>query len=299
MIQSMRPRQWVKNGLLFAGFIFAGGFREPPEEAWRGLAAVITAFVAFCCFSSATYIVNDIIDREGDRAHPEKKHRPIASGRLSVSAALVGVLILVLVGFILAWFISLQAGSNDFLLIACLYVFLTLVYSYLLKHWVIIDVLTLAGGFVLRVVAGCVALPVTISEWLVLCTLFLALFMGFCKRRHELLLLGENNATTRKVLPQYTASLLDQMIAVTAALTIMSYSLYTFTAKHTHFLGRESPWVMLTIPFVIYGVFRYLYLVYRKDQGGTPEDLFSDRPMLVAILLWGLVVVLLSIKVAG
>ena len=298
-IRCMRPRQWTKNGLMFAGFIFAGRFREPSDELFSGLLRVLIAFLAFCLISSATYILNDVVDRDSDRAHPEKKDRPIASGRLSIAFAVSASAALALAGFALSWFVSHQAANDAFLIVALVYLVVTLLYSFFLKHWVVIDVLILSAGFVIRVIAGCVALPVTISEWLVLCTLFLALFMGLCKRRHELLLLGDNTATTRKVLPQYTATLLDQMIAVAATLTIMSYSLYTFTAKHTHFLGRESPWVMLTIPLVMYGVFRYLYLVYRKDLGGTPEDVFTDRPMLLAVVLWGMMVVLLSIKLSG
>lgn len=296
LFRCMRPRQWSKNGLLLAGLIFAGKFRQPPETLFADLLQALLAITAFCLFSSVTYIVNDIIDVESDRAHPDKCNRPLASGRLSVSSAGVAAILIAALALVLSFAVSTQAHNYEFLLVSLLYLLVTMGYSIWFKHWVIVDVLVLAGGFVLRVIAGCVALPVQISPWVVLCTLFLALFMGLCKRRHEILLLGDNNAVTRKVLPHYTAQLLDQMIAVATALTIMAYSLYTFTADHTYFLGRESPWVMLTIPCVMYGVFRYLYLVYRKDLGGTPEDVFSDRPMLINLILWGLIVVLLSVR---
>lgn len=300
-IEGMRPRQWQKNGLLLAGLVFAGRFRNPESVAvlLADVTRVIIAVLAFCLFSSATYVLNDIIDRESDKSHPDKCERPIASGRLPVSSAFAGACTLAAVGAALAVYVSLRSGSYGFLLMSLFYLLLTVSYSFWFKHWVIVDVLVLSAGFVLRVAAGCMSLPVDISPWLVLCTLFLALFMGLCKRRHEILLLGENSVSTRKVLPHYTAQLLDQMIAAVTALTIMAYSLYTFNADHTVFLGRESPWVMLTIPFVMYGVFRYLYLVYRKDLGGTPEDVFTDRPMLINLLLWGLIVVYLSVKAPG
>lgn len=286
LLKSLRAEQWTKNGLLLAGWIFAGHPRLGWQQAIPEFLRLLVAVLAFCLLSSATYLINDCCDVEQDRRHPVKCNRPVAAGVVPVRAAVGAAGALVVLGLALSWIVSAWAGGYLFLLSAVAYFLLTLGYSLWLKHYVIADVLVIALGFVLRVVAGCVALPVDISPWIVLCTLLLALFLGLCKRRHELLALEEGAGDTRRVLPKYSSQLLDQMISVATSLTIMSYCLYTFTAPHKLVLGRESPWLMVTIPFVLYGLFRYLYLAYRRDLGGNPELMFTDRPLLACMLLW-------------
>lgn len=294
LLRSFRVGQWTKNGLLFAGLIFAGrprlGMDTFLPELWR----VLLGVVAFCLLSSATYLINDCCDVEHDRRHPEKRHRPIAAGAVPVWLAVACSVALVLAAAVASWAVTLGAGEPWFALVAATYFALTLAYSVRLKHLVIIDVLTIAAGFVLRVVAGCTAVPVRISPWIVLCTLLLALFLGLCKRRHELVVLEDSSGEFRKVLPKYTPQLLDQMISVATSLTIMSYCLYTFDKEYKLLVaGPESRWLMLTIPFVIYGLFRYLYLAYRRDLGGNPELMFTDRPLVLCLALWVIVVLLL------
>lgn len=297
LTRAIRTRQWAKNALLFGGFLFAGRLRNNPE-LWSESARVFLAFLCFCALSGAAYLLNDWRDLESDRLHPIKKDRPLAAGRISIpqAGALLAILLLLAVVCALAvWREAPRAWG--FGLTAALYFALTLAYSVVLKHEVIIDVLSVAAGFVLRVVAGCLALPVAISPWIVFCTFNLALFIALLKRRAELLELGED-AGTRRVLRGYNLPLLDTFIAIAAALTIISYSLYTFNAPHAETLGQglaQTPLLMTSIPFVVYGVFRYLLLAHASPVGGEPEQMLRDKPLVLTVFLWTLWVAILTI----
>jgi 4-hydroxybenzoate polyprenyltransferase len=277
LIVTLRPEQWTKNLLVFAGVMFGGRLLDS-----SALAYAVGAFAAFCALSSAVYIFNDLADREADTQHPLKCMRPIASGQLSpVTAATVGI---ALAGAALAaaTFMRPELG-----LVAAAYLVLLLLYSAALKHLVIIDVLVIAAGFVLRAVAGAVAVSVPISHWLLVCTTLLALFLALSKRRHELTLLGDGATGHRRILEEYSPYLLDQMIAVVTASTLVAYTLYTTDAETAARLGSRR--LGLTIPFVLYGIFRYLYLVHQKRGGGSPSTmLVTDRPLLACVALWAL-----------
>ena len=282
ILKTMRPGQWTKNLLVFAGLIFARHLFEAPL-----LFRTIAAFGIFCLLSSAIYIINDIKDVERDRIHPLKSKRPIAAGELSLSAAGKAAVLISISSVCLAFLLNRQFG-----VVALIYFVLLFAYSLYLKHIVILDVLTLALGFVLRAIAGAVVIDVEFSSWLLLCTILLALFLGLSKRRHELTLLGENAQSHRKILEEYSPHLLDQMIGVVTASTLMAYALYTM-APETHEKFGTS-YMILTIPFVIYGIFRYLYLVHQKEQGGSPTKLLlNDKPILLNVVLWALVSVLI------
>jgi 4-hydroxybenzoate polyprenyltransferase len=268
----------VKNLFVFAGLVFA-------QKLFTPLALVaLAAFAVFCALSGAVYLVNDVADRDKDRLHPTKRDRPIASGRLSVAAAVPAAALLV----ILALGASLRI-SWPFAAVAAAYAGLLILYSLWLKHLVIVDVLVVAAGFVLRAVGGAVAIDVEISGWLLICTILIALFLALGKRRHEYLALGAGAATHRPILAEYSAELLDQMIAVVTASTVTAYALYTMSPEtvakfHTQLLPA-------TLPFVLYGIFRYLYLLYRRQLGGNPSELFlNDWPLLLNTFLWFLVV---------
>lgn len=297
LLHAIRVRQWAKNSLLFAGFLFAGKLRAG-AALWPDLARVLLAFACFCALSGATYLINDWSDIARDRLHPTKKTRPLASGRMSTQFAFGLIVALLLLAGICTFFIVVSAPhARGFVGAALAYFTLTLAYSFRLKHEVIIDVLCLASGFVVRVVAGCLAIPVEISPWIVFCTFTLALFVALCKRRAEWLEMGESAGQTRGVLPFYTLPLLDTFIAIAAGLTITAYSLYTFNAPHDKALGQNlthSPLLMTTIPFVVYGVFRYLFLAHSSTVGGTPEQMLRDRPLVINALLWVLLVALLT-----
>lgn len=277
LIESMRPAQWTKNLIVFAGIIFAQKFLDPGL-----LLKAIVGCVIFCLLSGAGYIINDVVDRKQDAIHPRKRERPIASGRLSPAEAILVAAFLMVV--------SLAAGfwtSSLFGFAALGYLSLNLGYSFSFKNIVIVDVMALALGFVLRAVAGALIVAVEISPWLLICTVLLALFLGLSKRRHELILLEEDALDHRKILQEYSPGLLDEMISVVTSSTVMAYTLYTFfskTATKTHYL-------MLTVPFVLYGIFRYLYLIHQKNEGGSPEVLLlTDKPLLFDISLWLLAV---------
>jgi 4-hydroxybenzoate polyprenyltransferase len=291
--KTMRPTQWAKNGLLFAGFIFAGRLRQPTGVAAE-FAIVAVAFIAFCLLSSSTYLINDIHDIESDRAHPEKRQRPIASGRLSLAEAWGGAMLLILAAAVLIAVVTLAKATPWFPAVALAYVGLTAAYSTLLKHVAIVDVMALSLGFVIRVVAGCVAITVSISSWLLLCTFNLALFMSLCKRRSELLAFGDDSFSVRRVLDQYTLPLLDVLIAISAGASYMSYCLYTVLAPHQDFLGGDSPVLLVTVLPVFLGIGRYLYLVYRREAGGKPEDLLRDRIIAASVAFWIALVATLS-----
>ena len=276
---SLRPRQWIKNFFVFAGLIFS--HKLFTADVVRALAA----FIVFCALSGAVYLVNDVADRERDRAHPRKRLRPVASGALSARAALLAAIVL--------GSTSLAAAATlgtPFLAAAAAYVVLLMSYSVWLKHIVIVDVLAVASGFVLRAVAGALAVDVDISGWLLICTIVIALFLALGKRRHEYLTLDADAARHRPILGEYSAPLLDQMIAVVTASTVTSYALYTMSPETVAKFGTRL--LPATLPFVLYGVFRYLYLLYRKQLGGNPSELFlNDRALLVNAFLWVVAVV--------
>lgn len=278
LIKTVRPEQWTKNLPVFAGLIFAQHLFEA-KAAFTSLAA----FLLFCLLSGVVYIVNDLKDIESDRAHPVKCKRPIAAGQLPIFTAIVIAGGLSMLAILSAFLLSPAFGW-----VALIYLVLLTLYSFVLKHIVILDVLTLAIGFVLRAIAGAVVLHVEFSVWLLLCTLLGALFLGLNKRRHELVLLGDNAHSHRKILQEYSPYLLDQMIGVVTASTLMAYTLYTMAPETNAKFG--TAYMILTVPFVIYGIFRYLYLVHQKEQGGNPTALLvGDRPSLLNVLLWGLV----------
>lgn len=279
ILLSMRPRQWTKNLVVFAGIAFA-------QKLVRGelLLRTFGAFAAFCLASGGVYLLNDVLDREKDKEHPLKRKRPIASGVVSVAAASTSAVAALLGACVGGWLISPRLGW-----VILGYEVLMVSYSLLLKHLVIIDVLAIAAGFVLRAVGGAVVVTVDISSWLLVCTVFLALFLGLSKRRHELVLLDDRAQFHRRSLVEYSPALLDQMISVATASTIIAYSLYTMSPQTIAKFGTAK--LAYTIPFVLYGILRYLYLVHRKDEGGSPERaLLADRPLLVDVALWILVV---------
>jgi 4-hydroxybenzoate polyprenyltransferase len=281
LVRSVRPQQWTKNLFVFAGLLFSGRLLD--RAAWG---PALAAFVIFCGLSGVVYLVNDVLDRAADAQHPVKRHRPIASGALPVGVALVTALILAA-----ACIAGATAVNDDLAMAAVGYVVLLATYSATLKHYVIIDVLTLSAGFVLRAVAGAVAIAVPFSPWLLVCTTLLALFIGLSKRRHELTLLSGGAAGHRPILQEYSPYLLDQMISVVTAATLVAYSLYTFSSETAVRLGSDR--LGLTIPFVLYGIFRYLYLVHQRNEGGSPSELLlTDRPLLVCVALWVAAVVL-------
>jgi 4-hydroxybenzoate polyprenyltransferase len=276
ILKTMRPKQWVKNGFIFAALIFDKQFLD-----LEPLLTTVAGFFLLGIGASAVYFINDLADLEQDRLHPRKRFRPIASGELSLT---VGRIMAAL--FLIA---ALGAGfalNTYFGIIISTYLIMNLFYSFWLKHVPIIDVLVLASGFVLRVGAGVALITVErFSPWLYVCTSLLALFIGLGKRRSELVLLADGANTHRRVFERYTLAFLDQLIIIVSSTTIIAYSLYTFSADNL----PDNHLMMLTIPFVIYGVFRYLYLVNVEDAGGAPEELvFSDRPLLLTILIWGI-----------
>jgi 4-hydroxybenzoate polyprenyltransferase len=273
-VVSLRPRQWSKNLFVFAGLIFSQSLFTP--LVWPALGA----FLIFCALSGAIYVFNDLADVEKDRLHPMKRNRPIASGALTApTAAVLGVVLLV--GSLVAAF----RLSVPFGLVAAAYAILLVAYSLWLKHLVILDVLTVAAGFVLRAVAGAAAIAVEISGWLVICTILVALFLALGKRRHEYRTLRGDAAAHRPILAEYSESFLDQMVAVVTASTVTAYALYTMSPDTVaKFHTRLLP---VTLPFVLYGIFRYLYLLYRRELGGNPSDLLlNDRALLVNTVLW-------------
>jgi 4-hydroxybenzoate polyprenyltransferase len=276
IIKTMRPKQWPKNGAVFAALIF-----DRQLTNLTSLLHTAVGFVIFCMISSSVYIINDLADVEADRQHPQKKNRPIASGILPPSIAIVVAIALILVSIPAAFIISPM-----FAYIGIGYFFLNIAYTFWLKHIPLLDVLVIATGFVLRVAGGVMLIHVErFSPWLYVVTTLLALYLGFGKRRAELSLLAGDAYSHRKVLDGYTIPLLDQLITIVSSTTVIAYSLYTFSAPNL----PTNHTMMLTIPFTLYGIFRYLYLIQVKNNGGAPEEmLFNDRPLQISILLWGL-----------
>ncbi len=315
LVKAIRPRQWTKNLLVFAGIVFAQRVLD-----FGALGRAVGAFVVFCLLSGLVYLINDLKDLESDRQHPTKCRRPLASGKLAISTAIGGIIAIAILAtlltiLLLIWpgavgmaqslhvtFLPLRislvpsppqpvgsqygvlgnlgGGRYLFAVVVAAYVGLNLAYTYRLKHVVIIDVFCIAGGFVLRAIAGAVVIPVPISPWLYLCTILLSLFIALGKRRQELMLL-ENDATAhRRILREYSPQLLDQMMTIVTSATVMAYSLYTFQST----TGNHR--LMITIPFVLYGIFRYLYLIYMKMEGGSPEEiLLKDKHILGSVVL--------------
>jgi 4-hydroxybenzoate polyprenyltransferase len=266
----MRPKQWVKNGLLVAGVLFSGRFTEPAD-----LARVTVAIAVFSLLSSSGYILNDYLDREADRNHPKKRFRPIAAREVSEGWAIGQMALLLVVGVAVGGWLS-----PAFLLVALAYLATTVSYSLYFKHRVILDVMFLGACYLWRAVAGAVVIAAPVSPWLLLCTAFLSLFLGFGKRRAELEQLG-HGAATRKNLAEYSAKMLEQFQGLVTSSTVISYALYTV-------LG-PTPWMTLTLPYVLYGMFRYIYLVEQKGEGGAPDETFlKDAPLLVTVGLYGL-----------
>jgi 4-hydroxybenzoate polyprenyltransferase len=275
LLTALRPRQWIKNGVIFAALLFSKTLGEPEH-----LLRTAAAFALFCAVSSAVYLLNDIMDLENDRVHPTKSKRPIAAGELSIAAAAVAGVALAAAALALGW-----ALSPPFAALALLYLASNLLYSAWLKRIVIVDVMVISSGFVIRAVAGGVVIGVEVSAWLILCTVLLSLFLGFTKRRQELALLESQAANSRAILREYSVAFLDQMISIVTAATVVAYFLYTLSPDTRARLG--TPYLPLTIPFVLYGIFRYLYLVHQKHMGENPTGaLYADRPLFITVLLW-------------
>ena len=275
LIHAMRPREWVKNVFVLAALVFTKRIFEPGDLLQGSL-----AFACFCLISGAAYLFNDIRDRENDRQHPLKRHRPIASGALRVSVAAIAAVLLTLIALIGGFYVHPHFGT-----VLLIYAVLNIAYTLYLKHIVILDVMIIAAGFLLRAIGGAVAIQVVISSWFTLCTMLLALFLGFAKRRHELALLEGDASTHRRILAEYSPQFLDQIIAIVTAGALVSYALYTMSPEVIEKLGTK--YLNLTIPFVIYGMLRYLYLIYKKDGGGNPTStVLGDYPLLIACALW-------------
>lgn len=282
IVKSMRPKQWVKNLLVFAALIFSENLL-----AWDKLLRTAAAFILFCLVSGSVYIINDVVDRENDRTHPKKRLRPIAAGQLSILPALVAAVLAVTVGIGGGFYLNWRFG-----LVIAIYFLLQLAYSFVLKKIVVLDVMVVAAGFALRAISGTYVIAVQISPWLFVCTILLALFLALAKRRHELLFLEGGGISHRSVLGKYSETLLDQMIAVATSATVITYCLYTIAPETVHKFGTHN--LILTMPFVLYGIYRYLYLVYRREEGGAPEKvLFTDLPLIIDVLLWMISVVLI------
>ncbi len=282
IVKSLRIQQWIKNLFVFAPLIFSQNVFNIPL-----LVKTILAFVLFCILSGAAYILNDIQDLEEDKLHPVKSKRPLASGRLKKNHALVACVFLVLLGLAGAYLLNMH-----FFIALLAYLILQIAYSGWLKHVVIIDVFLIATGYLIRVIAGGLAIEIQLSHWLFICTVLIALFLALSKRRHELVLLDKKAEIHRPILKEYTLPLLDQMIAVVTASTVISYCLYTVSSETVAKFGTIN--LLLTVPFVLYGIFRYLYLVHQKDEGGSPEALIiKDKPLLVDLFLWILTAMLI------
>ena len=273
-IRQLRPKQWAKNVFLLAALVFSRSFLMPDA-----IVHALVGFAAFCLISSTGYVLNDLLDREADRLHPKKRFRPIASGALPVPAAIALLACTGVGGFALALWVG-----KWFMAVAAAYFCTTLSYSWYFKHIVILDIMFLSSGFVWRAVAGAVAIGVAVSPWLFVCTAFLALFLGFNKRRGELLALGDA-AGTRKNLADYSPAMLEQFQAIVTGNVVLSYSLYTI-------LSDTTPWMAVTIPYVLYGIFRYVYLIDREGAGDAPDEtLLKDVPILVTGVLYAVTAV--------
>ncbi|MGA1869992.1 MAG: decaprenyl-phosphate phosphoribosyltransferase [bacterium] len=280
LIVSMRPNQWVKNVLIFAAIVFSRNLLNVTM-----LCKTIGAFWIFCGCSGSVYIINDLLDIHADRMHPLKRHRPLASGNLRKSTALFGVVVIMVCSLFIGWLLS-----RSFFIVCLFYLVLQLCYSFILKRVVILDVFSIACGFVLRVIGGVEVIHVPMSSWLLICTVLLSLFLALSKRRHELILLDEKATKHRMILQEYSPYLLDQMIAVVTSATVIAYALYTIAPETVE--KFHTTHLIYTVPFILYGIFRYLYLMHQKNEGGNPEKvLVTDVPLLINILLYTLAVI--------
>ena len=276
LLRLARPKQWTKNGFVLAGLVFAEKVFSPPH-----VFDALLAFLAFCLLSGAVYAFNDVLDVEEDRKHPLKRLRPVASGEVPVPAAVVFSLLILGAGLALCFYVNVGVGAAGLAYLA-----LQAVYTPLLKHLAILDVMSISAGFVIRALAGVAAVNSPISPWLIVCTGLLTLFLGFSKRRHELATLGDGAVVHRKNLRDYSVPMLDEMMNIMISATIIAYTLYTFTVYER----QDEIFMMASIPFVVYGVFRYMLLVHR-DGGGNPDTLvLADRPLQISLLLWLVVV---------
>jgi 4-hydroxybenzoate polyprenyltransferase len=282
VLVSMRPRQWLKNGFVFTALLFSRNILHPAKDA-----VSLLAFAVFCLAAGGVYLLNDLVDVEQDRSHPKKRLRPLASGALEPAVAGPALAVVLATALVGAYLINVP-----FLLIVVLYLAIQIAYCTWIKEIVILDVFSIASGFFLRVAAGAVAIDVPMSNWLLICTLFISLFLALAKRRHELLLLGDEAANHRKVLDGYNVLFLDQMVSIATAGTIVSYSLYTLSEETIAKFGTTRLW--LTIPIVLYGIFRYLYWVYKKQDGGQPEEIvWKDRSLLACLGIYIMSVILI------
>ncbi len=275
-VKALRPEQWVKNGFVLSPLVFSG-----KAGIWDAQWRTLVAFAAFCAVASAVYLMNDVIDRENDRQHPRKRHRPVASGLIAPRSALVASVIIGLGALVLG---SLAGGSVAVVLAS--YLVLNVLYGTWLKNVVIVDVFSIAAFFVMRLVAGAAAISVRPSIWLLLCGGLLALYLGFAKRRHELVLLGSDSATHRAVLASYSTVFLDQLSVVLLSVTVVSYIMYTLESETARLVGTDA--LSYSTAFVLYGVLRYLWLVHRHEGGNPTETLLTDRALLADVVLWGL-----------
>jgi len=279
LLLSLRPKQWVKNGALFAPLLFSQNLFNP-SLFWKA----VEGFIFFSLLAGSIYIFNDLKDIQEDRLHPAKRKRPLASGMIKPGSAGLFACLTMALSFIGGWCISLP-----FLEVLAGYLALQLLYTFFLKHQVILDIFSIAAGFVLRVFAGGLAIGVQLSHWLIICTILLSLFLAMAKRRHELIFLKEGAVEHRQILKEYSPYLLDQMMGVVTATTVMSYALYTISEETI--AKFNTPNLIFTFPFVLYGIFRYLYLVHQKVEGGRPEEtLLTDRPLLLTVLGWTITV---------
>lgn len=282
LVLSLRPSQWTKNLIVFAGLLFGQRLLDP-----SAIALSSAAFAVFCALSGVVYLINDVADREADRRHPLKRLRPIASGQVPVGLALGVALGLGSAALVSAFLLRFEFG-----VISAAYLGLLALYSGPLKHIVIIDVLTIAIGFVIRAAAGAIVIAEPASHWLLIVTILLALFLALSKRRHELVLLADGATSHRRILQEYSPYLLDQMISVVTASTLVAYAFYTVSPETIQNFNTDK--LGLTLPFPLYGIFRYLYLVHQKSGGGSPSDmLLTDKPLLLCVLLWALTVALI------
>jgi len=282
LLRLMRPYQWVKNGFVFTGLLFGHAWHDP-----KLVTQVVVAFAAFCLVSSAIYTFNDIVDLEQDKQHPKKSKRPLASGQVHVSAAALLAALLAVAGLVLAY-----VASPKVFIILLVYAIMNIAYSLRLKHVVILDVFIIATGFMLRILAGTLGVGIPPSQWLLLCGLMVTLFLGFTKRRAEIIALTDDKTSHRKVLEHYSPVLLDKMIGITAAGLIMSYSLYTMSAETIRIHGTAN--LIYTVPFVMYGVFRYIYLLHHHSRGGDPShDLVRDPHLFIVVGAWLIATILL------
>lgn len=277
IIKSMRPRQWIKNAFVLIPLIFGQKFSDYPS-----ILLSLEAVAIFCLLSGAVYLINDVIDLSADRKHPVKRQRPIAAGLISPGFAIATAILILSLSLISGLFMG-----KGFLIVLVVYLTIQIAYIFFLKEKVILDIFCISSGFFLRVIAGAVAIHVDISQWLIICTISISMFLSLAKRRNELTLLGVEDAENhRKVLSDYSPYLLDQMIGIITATTLLSYMLYCISPQVIAEFGTDQ--LIYTFPFVLYGIFRYLFLIHAKGKGGSPEEvLFTDLPLLISVALWG------------